>query len=232
MPGKSTPRIPKNYEISPGVLRFSSARLSLPKRGTVVTKKIGGKKNGNERKVVTNKGPKLFSKVRQTTAIEGGDLTHTKLRKTITPGTVLIILAGRHKGKRVVFLKQLAKTGLLLVTGPLKLNNTPLRRIAQSFVIATKTKIDISKVKVPAHIDDEYFRRAKLNKAKGKEGEDIFAKGKEEYKVTDQRKQDQKAIDAPILAAIKSNPEHKFLFGYMGSRFALGKGQYPHKMIF
>lgn len=59
----------------------------------------------------------------------------------------------------------------------MKLNSTPLRRIAQAFVIATKTKIDISGLKIPEHIDDAYFRRFNSKKAPKKGDANIFTQG-------------------------------------------------------
>ena len=151
----------------------------------------------------------------------------TKLRSTITPGTVLILLAGRYMGKRVVFLKQL-KSGLLLITGPFKINGVPIRRVNQAYVIATSTKVDISKVNVQK-FDDKYFAREKKTRAKKTEGE-LFESEKEATKnLPDFKKDDQKVIDAELIKAIDAVPDLK---NYLGARFSLRDGDKPHEMTF
>merc|ERR1711959_349481 len=149
----------------------------------------------------------------------------TKLRASITPGTVLILLAGHFKGKRVVFLKQL-HSGLLLVTGPFKVNGVPLRRVPQSYVIATKTKVDTSKVKVPDTVNDAFFKKVKT--AKKKDDELFFEKDKEST-IDDSRKAVQKQVDDKLVAEISKTP---LLKAYLASKFSLKKGQKPHAMTF
>lgn len=55
------------------------------------------------------------------------------------------------------------------LSGPFKVNGVPLRRIPQSYVIATQTRIDISGVKLPARLTDDYFKREKRQRKRTEE---------------------------------------------------------------
>merc|ERR1712218_386886 len=124
-----------------------------------------GDKNGKQRTVPLKKESRFYPTEDVRVPLRNRKTPRpTKLRSTLTPGTVVILLAGRHRGKRVVFLKQLPTSGLLLVTGPYKVNGVPLRRVPQSYVIATKTKIDISGMKLSDKVNDALLKRQRKAK--------------------------------------------------------------------
>merc|ERR1712167_180424 len=186
---------------------------------------MGGEKNGHRGR--TKEGHSLLpaEDVKKRLGNHHNTTKKTKLRQSVTPGTVLIMLAGRFKGCRVVFLKQL-DGGLLLISGPYKVNGVPLRRVPQSMVIATQTKVDISGVKVPAEVNDGFFK--KPANAKKKNDELFFEKDKEEP-LDESRKAVQAQVDAGIEGAIEKTP---LLKAYLSSKFSLKKGDKPHLMTF
>merc|ERR1711887_252479 len=150
-----------------------------------------------------------------------------KLKEGIVPGSVLILVAGRHRGKRVVFLKQL-ESGLLLVTGPFKINGVPLRRVNQKYVIATSTKLDFQQ-SIPDRVNDDYFSRIELNAHEGQNDGEIFQTKKQTYQASAERKEDQKAVDAAIVSAAKKIP---YMVNYLSANFCLRNGQNPANMKF
>ena len=133
-----------------------------------VKKAIGGVKNGKDREVAVEKAPKWYPaddiKAKVPNDREAASRGVAKLKKSIKPGSVLIMLGGRFRGKRVVFLKQLS-SGLLLVTGPYQLNGVPLRRVNQAYCIATSASVDVKGVDA-SKIDDAFFARTKKPKTK------------------------------------------------------------------
>lgn len=213
----------------------------LMKRKKYTIKKVGGAQNGTERKVVVKKGPKFYPTETRPTKSKTGRVVHKnhprKFKKGLEPGRVLIILAGKHRGKRVVLLKTL-KSGLLLVSGPFKINGCPLKRMHQKFVIVTRTKIPFDEVKIPKHINDKYFKSKKVVSSKGKktkQGGNIFAKGKKSTsnKPSRVRGEDQRVVDKQVLQAIKGKMgDKKTILAYLGSFFFLRNHMYPHNLKF
>ena len=93
----------------------------------------------------------------------------TKGRKCIVPGSVVILLSGRFRGKRVVCLKTL-ESGLLLVSGPYKLNGVPLKRVNAAYVLPTSSKLNVTGINV-SQVGDSFFGKTKAKATKANETE-------------------------------------------------------------
>jgi len=202
----------------------NTAPKQVPAATKTITKSFG--KKGQQRTVVRPRAPSSYSLTAQRPA-KKTVLKPVKLRASITPGTVLILLAGVHAGKRVVFLKQLP-SGLLLVTGPYKLNGVPLRRVNQAYVIATSTKIDVSSVKVDAKFTDSYFQR-KVEKKKKGEDQFFAQEATQKPAVAAEKVTDQKTFDKAVLEVVKKTP---LLARYLSTPFSLKEGVAPHTLKF
>merc|ERR1719222_600512 len=161
------------------------------------THRTFGKKRSNVRKSKVQKAPAL--------------------KKGLAAGSVLILLAGRFRGRRVVFLKQL-ESGLLLVTGPYAVNGVPLRRVNQRFCIATSAKVDLKGADFGS-VSDEYFKR---EAGGGKKSDTPFAAGAEKTGMSDDKKKGQKSMDDKVVKGLSADVK-----SYLKARFSLSAKMYP-----
>jgi len=143
----------------------------------------------------------------------------------LTPGQVVIILSGRFRGRRVIFLKKL-ESNLLLVTGPYKYNGVPLKRVNAAYVLPTNTKINI-KPEIAKNVDEKIFERVEIDR---KKEEDFFVdEKKKKERITEDRKKIQTEVDTEVKKAVDAVPMMK---EYLRNRFALKNGDKPHLMKF
>ena len=134
-------------------------------------------------------------------------------------------MAGRFRGRRVVFLKQL-ETGLLLVTGPYAINGVPLRRVNQRYCIATSSKVDLKGADYKNVADNHFKRDAKKKEAKSEAG--FFAEGSSaKAGMPEEKKAAQKKMDEPVVKGITGDMK-----AYLKSRFSLTCNMYPHELKF
>ena len=148
----------------------------------------------------------------------------THIQHALQPGQIVILLSGRFRGKRVVYLKKL-QSGLLLVTGPYKLNGVPLKRVNQAYVLPTCTKVELADV--AKDVTDDLFKRVDVKRENEKDFlEDPAVK---KGRITDERKNAQIKVDTEVKKAVDAVPQ---LNKYLKFRFALKNGDKPHLMKF
>jgi len=143
----------------------------------------------------------------------------------LTPGQVVIILSGRFRGRRVVYLKKL-ESNLLLVTGPYKYNGVPLKRVNAAYVLPTNTKLNIN-AEIAKNVNDKFFDRVDIERTKE---EDFFEdKEKKKGRISEDKKKLQTEVDTEVKKAVDGMPMMK---EYLRNRFALKNGDKPHLMKF
>ena len=198
----------------------------MAKKISLAKRKESRKKNAEE-----NKGLKLKKnwykvsdlKSHFKRACKAPKKTHVSTE--LTAGQVVIILSGRFRGRRVIFLKKL-ENNLILVTGPYKYNGVPLKRVNAAYVLPTNTKIKLDD-KVADKIDNKLFNRVKIER---KKEADFFEDEKvKRERVTKERKDAQNEIDTIVKKGVDEVPMMK---EYLRNRFALKNGDKPHLMKF
>ena len=143
----------------------------------------------------------------------------------LTPGQIVIILSGRFRGRRVVYLKKL-ESNLLLVTGPYKYNGVPLKRVNAAYVLPTNTKLNIN-AEIAKNVNDKFFDRVDIERTKE---EDFFEdKQKKKGRISEDKKKLQTEVDTEVKKAVDGVPMMK---EYLRNRFALKNGDKPHLMKF
>eukprot|EP00920_Eleutheroschizon_duboscqi_P032728 GHVT01078888.1.p1 GENE.GHVT01078888.1~~GHVT01078888.1.p1 ORF type:complete len:237 (+),score=51.34 GHVT01078888.1:96-713(+) len=158
------------------------------------------------------------------------------IRSSLQAGRILILLSGGHRGKRVVLLGVLP-SGLLLVTGPFRVNGVPLRRVNARYVIATSQAVDVANVDVKTILKDELYGKSKTakkankkNQAKDKEG--IFmdqGESQNKQKLPESAKKQQDAVDKSLLATLSKLP---VVTQYLKTKFTLTGLSPPHALKF
>ena len=153
-------------------------------------------------------------------------------RKSIQPGSVVILLSGAHRGRRVVVLKTLP-SGNLLVTGPYAINGVPLKRVNPAYVIATSTRVPLDGV--AANVDETHFKaQVRFTKNQLKNASEARTKKAEAGKAAEanwrtEAKKVQQTVDGKLVENIKKIEN---LGSYLKTRFTLTSGVRPHELRF
>eukprot|EP00997_Jenningsia_sp_PLL12_P007945 NODE_4653_length_639_cov_2.237288_g3994_i0.p1 GENE.NODE_4653_length_639_cov_2.237288_g3994_i0~~NODE_4653_length_639_cov_2.237288_g3994_i0.p1 ORF type:complete len:207 (+),score=18.77 NODE_4653_length_639_cov_2.237288_g3994_i0:62-622(+) len=151
------------------------------------------------------------------------------LKKNLQAGKIVIVLCGKFRGKRVVFLKQ-CSSGLILCTGPYCVNGVPLIRLNQKHVIVTSTSINVEQYleALSDKVNDSLFF-AQKEEDEVKSEEKFFEKKKPKRELSKEYVEIQKDLDAKLLVEIE---KVKYLKEYLKEYFSLRTNMRPHLMKF